>query len=74
MYRVTGKYKVDQNFITIYSGNAVYDIARKTREWGCLKVGERAACGMILDQETYDKWVSECTKEGTFDLERGEFV
>lgn len=72
--KITGKYKVDQNFISIYTNNAVYDIARKTREWGCLKVGERAACGIIYDQETHERYMNECTKEGTFDLEKGEFV
>ena len=37
-------------------------------EWGSLHVGDRSATGSVLDQETYDKWESECEYEGEFEL------
>ena len=66
--KITGKYKVDQNFITVYCDNTVYTIARNTGDGGSVKVGERTFMGQILTQEAYDKWASECEKEGTFEL------
>lgn len=66
--KVTGKYKVDHDFITLYSDNAMYTIARNTGEWGCLKVGDTSATGHTLTQEQYNMWCMQCTKEGTFNL------
>lgn len=67
---IKGKYKVDNNFATVYANNRVYTIARCTGDWASVGVGERTAMGTILDQATYDKWVVECDKEGTFELEK----
>ena len=69
MKTVTGKWKMDQNFIRIYSDNTIYEIARNTKEWACISVGSMTAMGHILTQEDYDKWASECKKEGTFYLQ-----
>ena len=66
--KITGKYEKDDNFITVYSNNTIYTIARNTDNWGCVKVGERTAMGQILTQEAFDKWASECTEVGTFEL------
>ena len=66
--KITGKYTRDENFTTVYTDNTVYTIARNTGEWAAVAVGERTAMGQILDQDTYDEWVSECAKEGTFEL------
>lgn len=66
--KIYGRYKTDENFTTVYSNNTVYTIARGTGDWGSISVGERTAMGQILTQEVYDKWASECTKEGTFEL------
>ena len=65
---IKGKYICDENFTTVYCNNAVYTIARNTGEWGALHVGERSAMGPVLDQATYDKWVAEAEREGTFTL------
>lgn len=64
---IKGKYEKDNNFTTIYCNNTIYTIARNGK-WGCKKVGENTGFGK-LTQEIYDKWESECTKEGTFVLE-----
>ena len=68
MKKITGSFKKDSNFTTIYCNNVIYTIARNTGDWSCIKVGERTATGHILTQEIYDKWVSECTEVGTFEL------
>lgn len=66
--RITGKYERDYNFTTVYFDNAIYTIAKNTGDWACVKVGERTATGQILTQEAFDKWASECTEVGTFEL------
>lgn len=68
MKKITGKFKKDSNFITVYCDNTIYTIARNTDNWGYVKVGERTAMGQILTQEAFDKWASECTEVGTFEL------
>ncbi len=65
---IKGKFKKDENFITVYTEDTLYTIARNTEEWGFRKVGEELACGGILTPETFEKWKLECTKEGTFNL------
>lgn len=58
---ITGKYSADEKFISD-------TIARNSSEWGRIKVGDRIATGHILNRATFEKWKSECTKEGTFEL------
>nr|DAI04310.1 MAG TPA: hypothetical protein [Caudoviricetes sp.] len=66
--QIKGKYTTDSNFISVYTEDMLYTLARNSSDWGCVKVGERTATGQILDRETFEKWKSECTKEGTFEL------
>ena len=68
MKKITGKFEKDNNFITVYCDNTIYTIAKNTGDWACVKVGERTATGQILTQEAFDKWASECTEVGTFEL------
>ncbi|MFG6325880.1 MAG: hypothetical protein K1W00_03435 [Lachnospiraceae bacterium] len=65
---IKGKFEKDSNFITVFVDNRIYTIARNTGEWASVGVGERTAMGQILTQETYDKWVSACSKEAAFEL------
>lgn len=65
---IKGKYIQDQNFTTVYTEDTLYTLARNSSDWGCVKIGERTATGQILDRETFEKWKSECTKEGMFEL------
>lgn len=65
---VKGKYVRDCNFTTIFSGNAMYTVARKTGDWSSVAVGDTTATGHVLDQETYDRLRSECESEGEFEL------
>lgn len=67
--KITGKYEKDDSFTYVYSENKIYTIARGTGEWGFVEVGKRTAMGQVLDQGTYDKWESECTESGTFELD-----
>ena len=69
---ITGLYKSDSNFITVYSDNRIYTIAKNSDEWGCVAVGEQTASGHILSQEIYDKWKSSCNKTGIFVLKEDE--
>ena len=66
--KITGKYEVDDNFITVYTEDALYTISRKTGNWGRLKVDEQAACGGKLTAEHLAELRSKCTEEGTFEL------
>jgi hypothetical protein len=66
--KIVGKYERDQNFTTVYSGNAMYTIARATGEWARCLVGEQTASGRTLTKETYDKWESQCEHIGEFTL------
>lgn len=66
------RYTCDDNFTDIYAGNRIYTIARNTGNWGSVAVGERMAMGGVLTQELYDKWCSECTSTGTFELKEAE--
>ena len=68
MNKITGKFEKDSNFINVYFDNAIYTIAKNTGDWACVKVGERTATGQVLTQEAFDKWASECTEVGTFEL------
>ena len=68
MKKIYGSYTKDENFTTVFENNTMYTIARSTGEWGSISVGNRTATGHILDQETYDKWESECEYEGEFEL------
>ena len=65
---ITGKYKRDDNFTTVCADNTIYTIARHTRDWGCVKVGEISGMSRKLTQEDYDRYLSECDREGTFEL------
>ena len=65
--KISGKYTTDSNFTTVYCDNTIYTIARNTGNWSCVAVGQNVM-GHVLTQEVYDKWASECEKEGTFTL------
>ena len=65
---ITGKYERDSNFTTVYMDDAMYTIARKTGEWGCLKIGDTSATGHVLTQKRFEELNSSCEKEGTFNL------
>ena len=68
MKKITGRYKQDDNFTTVYCDNTIYTIANNTGYWASKSVGDRTNIGKIITQEVYDKWASECEKEGTFEL------
>ena len=68
MKKITGKFEKDDNFTTVYCDDTIYTIAKNTGDWACVKVGERTATGQILTQEAFDKWASQCTEVGTFEL------
>ena len=71
--KIKGKYKREMGFIYVYSNNTVYTISIYDGNWSCCKVGNRTAMGQILTQEAYDRWESECSKVGEFELkQRGE--
>ena len=66
--KITGNYKKDENFTTVYADNRIYTIARNTGEYGVAAVGNRAVVGGVIMQELYDRWSSECAETGTFEL------
>lgn len=65
---ITGKYEKDDNFITVYSNNVIYTIARNTVEYGMLKVGDVDKAGHRLTQEEYNECEMACEKSGSFEL------
>lgn len=51
---IRARYEIDENFITVYSDNTVYTIARATHEYACKAVGDITATGVILTQNMFD--------------------
>ena len=65
---ITGAYKKDANFTTIYTADTMYQIARNTGEWSYVKVNDRLPDGHILTPELFQEWKAECIETGTFEL------
>lgn len=65
---ITGVYKKDANFTTIYTEDTMYQIARNTGEWSYVKVNDRLPDGHILTHELFQEWKAECIETGTFNL------
>lgn len=65
---ITGVYKKDANFTTVYTEDTIYTIARNTGEWSYRKIGDWLACGGKLTPEIFQEWKAECTETGTFEL------
>lgn len=66
---IEGRYKKDDNFTTVFSGDTMYVIARNTGEWGCRRVGDTLACGGALTSDLFAKLEGECTEVGEFRFE-----
>lgn len=54
----------DKYFITVYSNNVVYTIARNTGIWGYIAVGEQG-----FTQSMYDNLKKRCVKASPFIIE-----
>ena len=67
--RVRGCYTKDSNFITLFSSDTMYTIARNTGEWGVVKVGGTFANGQPFTKADYEKMKEECDQVGTFVLD-----
>lgn len=66
---ITGKFKADDNFITVYANNKIYTLATNcNKNWASVSVGETADSGYKIKQEDYDSMKKECDLEGTFYL------
>ena len=65
---ITGAYTRDANFITIYTADTLYTVARNTGEWSYIKVSDCLPDGHILTPEIFQEWKAECTETGTFEL------
>ena len=65
---ITGAYKKDQNFTTVYTEDTLYTIARNTGEWSYVKVNDCLPDGHILTPEIFQELKAECTETGTFNL------
>ncbi len=55
--KIIGKVEKDSNFTIIYTKDAVYTHGHNTPKghYGCVKVGECTATGVVLTQEWLDK-------------------
>lgn len=65
---ITGTYKKDQNFTTVYTEDTLYTIARNTGEWSYRKIDDWLACRGKLTPEIFRELKAECTETGTFNL------
>lgn len=65
---ITGKIEADSNFITVYTENALYCIARATGEWDYREVGDYLANGWRLTAEILKELAAGCTHSGTVTL------
>lgn len=68
MMIIFGKYKSENGLTQLFSNNTLYEIVSPSN-WRCIKVGQLTATNHIFTQEVYDKWASEYTEYGTFELE-----
>ena len=68
MIVVFGKYEVNNGLVRLFADNTMYEIVSPSN-WRCINVGQMSATNFVFTQEIYDKWISECTDEGTFELE-----
>ena len=66
--KIKGKYKTDQNFITICSAGTIYTIARNSGQVGSVAIGEYVFHGGKLTQKGYDQILSTCDQQGEFDV------
>ena len=65
---ITGAYKKDQNFTTIYTENIMSKINHETGEVSHIKVNDRLPSGSILTPNLFQEWKAKCTKTCTFDV------
>lgn len=68
--KIEGKIKYDQNFVTICTGDAIYQIARNNpAAWSMRRIGEVAGDGVhVVTPELYVKIESECTESGWIEI------
>lgn len=64
--RIEGKMKYDQNFVTVCTGDAIYQIARNNpAAWGVRRISETAGDGVhTVTPEVYAEIEAECTETG----------
>jgi len=67
--RVRGCYTKDSNFITLFSSDTMYTIARNTGEWGSVRVGGTFANGRTFTKADYERMKEDCDQVGTFVLD-----
>lgn len=67
--RLQGCYTEDNNFVTLFSGDVMYTIARNTGEWGSVRVGGTFANGQPFTKADYERMKGECHRFGTFVLD-----
>lgn len=67
--RVRGCYTKDSNFITLFSNDTMYTIARNTGEWRSVRVGGTFANGRPFTKADYERFKEECDQVGTFVLD-----
>jgi len=67
--RVRGCYSKDENFITLFSSDTMYTIARNTGEWGSVRVGGTFANGRTFTKADYERMKEDCDQVGTFVLD-----
>lgn len=65
---IHGSYMEDENFITVFTDDTMYQIAQNSGEWAYRKVGSVLANGVRLTKDLFDSWKEECEMKGTFVL------
>lgn len=66
---IKGPYDKDDNFTHVYSCDTMFVLARNSKDWGCVKVGERMYDGNILTQELLNRWRENAKyKTGIFEI------
>lgn len=68
--KITGPYKMDQNFIYVFVGDTKYIIAKNGDQWGSVTVGKPTAWkNQIWTKEQHEAEKADCSEVGTFELD-----
>lgn len=65
---IHGRYRLGKYFITVFSDNTMYLIARNSYDWIRVNVGKIFENGEPFSKADYDRLETKCDNVGTFEV------